>query len=111
MLSISINSRKRLRALAGPCLACGVLAYFSYHLLEGEHGLSASRALDFRIEQARHMHERVRSMRERLEHKVSLLRADSLDLDLLEELARSRLGFSHADELLIRLPEDGKQAG
>ncbi len=111
MLTISINSRKRLRALAGPCLVCSVLAYFSYHLLEGEHGLSASRALDLRIEQARNVHERARATRERLEHKVSLLRVDNLDLDLVEELARSKLGFSHADELLIRLPERGKQAG
>ena len=110
MLAISANHRKRIRALAGPCCACIVLAYFSYHLLEGERGLSASRMLDLQIKQARAVHDRVQDERSALEHKVSMLRAGTLDRDLLEELARSTLGFSHEGELVIRLPQTARPA-
>ena len=43
--------------------------------------------------------------RTRLEHRVQLLRPDSLDPDLLEERARDMLNYGSDDELLILLPD------
>ena len=39
--------------------------------------------------------------REKLEKRVDLLRPENLDLDMLEERARSVLGLAHPDELVI----------
>jgi len=36
-----------------------------------------------------------------LEHRVSLLRPESVDPDMLEEQARSRLGLTDRDEVVI----------
>ena len=36
-----------------------------------------------------------------LEHKVNLIKGPVIDMDLLEELAHTNLGFSYSNELLI----------
>ena len=43
--------------------------------------------------------------RAELEHRVSLLRPDSLDPDLLEEQARRLLNFGFANEAIILTPK------
>ena len=39
--------------------------------------------------------------RRRLERRVALLRADGLDMDMLDEQARSSLGVARTDEIII----------
>ena len=43
----------------------------------------------------------MRGERLALEHRVQLLRPESVDPDLLEEQARARLGLSEPDEVVI----------
>jgi cell division protein FtsB len=45
----------------------------------------------------------VRGERETLERQASRLRPQSLDLDLLDELARQKLNVIHADEVVLRM--------
>ena len=45
----------------------------------------------------------VRETRLALEKRVSLLRPERLDPDLLDEVARETLGFSRTDEFVVRL--------
>ena len=43
----------------------------------------------------------VRSEREALEHRVSLLHPQTLDADMLDEMARRVLGLGRPDEIII----------
>jgi cell division protein FtsB len=45
--------------------------------------------------------DQVRVERLNLEHKVSLLRPSSLDLDLLDEQSRLTLGYAERDERIL----------
>jgi cell division protein FtsB len=45
--------------------------------------------------------DRVHAERAALEHRVRLLRPESVDPDLLDEQARARLGLSQPDEVVI----------
>jgi cell division protein FtsB len=43
----------------------------------------------------------LRSERERLDKRVGLMRPDSIDPDMLDELARANLGFAKPGDLVI----------
>jgi cell division protein FtsB len=74
------------------------IGYFSYHALQGQSGLSTMVSLTHQIEQARENLDQVRSQRLTMEHHVTLLRPESLDLDLLDERARQSLGYTGEGE-------------
>ncbi len=46
----------------------------------------------------------IREERLALERKVSLMRPESIDPDMLDELARSTLDFGKRGELVVKLP-------
>jgi cell division protein FtsB len=86
----------------GFALACfGLAAYFGYFLLYGNHGLINLARVQHEIEIKQAQLDRVRGERLALEHRVSLLRPESVDPDLLEEQARARLGLTERDEVVI----------
>jgi cell division protein FtsB len=86
----------------GFALACLALAaYFGYFLFYGNHGLVNLARVQHEIELKRAELDRVRADRLALEHRVSLLRPESVDPDLLEEQARARLGLTERDEVVI----------
>jgi cell division protein FtsB len=47
--------------------------------------------------------ERVTAERKEWEHRVSLLRSDKLDPDLLDERARMMLNYAHPRDLVLML--------
>lgn len=106
-MPVSRTMRRRLCALAGPVVAGAVLVYFGYHLVEGEHGARAWGELNEKIRLAEIEQQELRTKRLELERKVALLRSGSLDVDLLEELARGMLNFAHPDDIVFR-PPDGQ---
>jgi cell division protein FtsB len=90
-----------LRSLAFPVVTLGLAAYFGYYLIYGNHGVLNLARVQQQIELKQTQLDRVRSQREALEHRVSLLRPESVDPDMLEEQARSRLGLTERDEVVI----------
>ena len=93
--------RWRPRHVVAPLLWACVAAYLGYHVVQGDRGLIAWLRLTQEVEQVNASLEILRPERARLEHKVALLRPDSLDLDLLEERARVVLGLGHPRDLVI----------
>ena len=69
--------------------------------MQGDRGLAAWRQLSQHIDHASGELLRVRSARMELEHRVSLLRLDGLDRDMLDERSRIVLGLAHPDELIF----------
>jgi cell division protein FtsB len=98
-------ARTRLgRFLRGLCLhaiAASLIAYFALQAYQGNYGLEARKGYEEDIARlTRERDERVAKRRE-LERRVALLRPESIDPDMVEELARRDLGFAGASDLLM----------
>jgi cell division protein FtsB len=93
--------RKRARYIAAPVLGACLMGYFCYHLVQGERGLIAWLRLTNEIREAKEQATTVHEEREALERRVSHLRTESLDLDLLDERARATLNVARPDEIVI----------
>ena len=83
-------------------LTCTVLiCYFCYHIISGGRGILAYFKLNSQISTLHSELEMVRAERLTIEHKANLLKPDSLDLDLLEEQAKTILGYAKPQETLF----------
>ena len=80
--------------LAVTCVCCALLGYFAWHAWKGPRGYPYQEGLQRQVaalDQTLALRQRERA---RLEHKVKLLRPESIDPDLLDELARARLNLT-----------------
>ena len=93
--------RRRARLIVGPICGISLVAYFGYHLVQGDRGLSAWLRLsrEIRTEQANLTV--MDDERRALDQRVNLLRPDHLDRDMLDERARASLNLIRPDERVI----------
>lgn len=84
-----------------PIIGALLLAYFSYHMVQGDHGLLSLLQLRTKVEQANTLRAGLQAERHQMESRVALLRPDNLDPDMLEERARVMLNFAHPNEIVI----------
>jgi cell division protein FtsB len=97
-------SRSRLKSfltgLALYTMAAALVGYFGINAYTGKYGLNARQELDQEIIAL--TDELVRLKRERAdsEHRVSLLRTDRLDPDMLDERARYQLDYANPHDLV-----------
>jgi len=83
-------------------LAVGIF-YLTFHALSGERGVYALLKEERKLEVLQTELDNVTAQRKDLEHRVRLMSAGSLDLDLLDEQSRSLLGNASENELVIPL--------
>jgi cell division protein FtsB len=93
--------RKRGRFVVGPALGIALTGYFVYHLIEGDHGLLAWLRLTREIREETASLESVRMQRAALDLRVSNLKPDHIDPDLLDEQVRAILNLVAPDEIVI----------
>ena len=90
--------------VARPVLGALVVTYIAYHAVQGDRGLLAYFTFSKEVNRATATLQDVRQTREKLAHRVALLRPESRDLDLLEERARISLDLVRGDEFIVFLP-------
>jgi cell division protein FtsB len=94
-------------ALIRPYLSTAALAflifYFGFHAFTGEQGLLSSGVRDRTLTTKRAELAKLEGQRQDLEVRARLLRDASLSADLLEERARSLLGYSDPRDYVIRI--------
>jgi len=88
----------------GPAVWLCMIAYFAFYAVYGDRGLLSMRQLQTEVEQSRIVLAKAHDERQRLERRTTLLRPDSLDLDMVDERARQMLNMSHNDDIIIMLP-------
>ena len=98
--------KRRAGDVLGPVLGFCIVGYFVYHSIEGDRGLTAYVRLVEQLADARAQLAELQADRQAIEHRVSLLRTDHLDPDMLDERARVILNYSRPDEVII--PEPGR---
>lgn len=100
----SVNTAAQ-KSFIRPLMVVFALFYLSFHAVSGERGLFAWFKETRRLEVLNKELARVSAEREELEKKVKGLSAGSLDLDLLDEQARSTLGYAGQYDLVVPLEE------
>ncbi len=80
-----------------------LIAYFAFHALTGERGMLSADQRDVVLARRHAELTHVRAQRMDLEARARLLRNGSLSADLLEERARSLLGFADPRDYVIRI--------
>jgi cell division protein FtsB len=98
--------RRRARVLVAPVLGMALTGYFAYHLVEGERGLRAWLRVAQELRLAKETLATVSAERAALEHKVSHMRPDHVDPDLLDSQVRRTLDVASPDDIIIMQPPE-----
>jgi cell division protein FtsB len=98
------RSRNIVLALGFYALAGSAVAYFTYHAQHGDRGLKAKAGYKIRIAQLQAELDQVKQDRADWERRVALLKAGSLDRDLLDERARELLNYAHRNDVVVIVP-------
>lgn len=98
------------KVMAANLLGASIVAYFAYFGWYGERGHLALANLQNEVARAEQTLETVRGERLRIERRASLMRAEHLDADMLDEQARLMLNYSRPDEVIIVAPDRGNNA-
>lgn len=93
--------KRRAGLIAGPVLGVSLMCYFGYHLVQGERGLLAWLQLTQEIKLAKTRLAELDQQRTALDRRVSLLRPEHLDRDMLDERARATLNLAGPHEIVI----------
>ena len=80
------------------------IIYFVHAAIWGQDGYIVLKERDLEIALLENSLSEVRARREELEDRTERLSSHSIDLDLLDERARSELGYARADELILIVP-------
>jgi cell division protein FtsB len=89
------------KAFLLPAAIGALMVYFCYHALAGEQGLAAWADLQIAESDLEEQITALKTQRAALDEALSRLRDRTLDLDFIEEIARSRLSYVRPDELLV----------
>lgn len=82
-------------------LLVSLFFYFSFFTIKGDRGFIRYMYLNKEIAQTQKIASQYNLNKQKLEDKVKLLSSSSLDLDLLEERARTVLNLAATDEFVI----------
>jgi cell division protein FtsB len=100
-------TRRRLRSFLtalGLYLGAALLiGYFGVNAYTGNHGLKARQDLDQQIGQFTLELANLKAERSTWERRVSLLRSESLDPDMLDERTRALLDYTDPRDLTLQL--------
>jgi cell division protein FtsB len=97
--------KRRVKGVLAPLLFLSLVGYFAWNATKGDHGLLAYAQRQHLLKQAQD--ELARTQREKLEweRRVSALRSDRLDADILDERARAMLNLSDPADIIVPLTD------
>ncbi|EJW12146.1 hypothetical protein A33M_2269 [Rhodovulum sp. PH10] len=101
-------SRPRLRsivtALCLHLLAALAIGYFGVNAYSGNHGIEARKRLEREMTELTDQLAAAKAEREHWQRRVSLLKSDKLDPDLLDERARELLNYVDRRDVVLLEP-------
>lgn len=101
-----VSHRRRravLTALGLYTFAALFIGYFAANAFTGNHGLRAQQDLEQQLTAMKGELDQLKAERALWERRVSLLRADRIDPDMLDERARSLIGYVDRRDLTLLL--------
>src|ERR1051325_11378050 len=98
--------RRRAKVLVAPVFGLALTGYFAYHLIEGDRGLRAWLRITQELRLAKQNLTTIAAERAALEHRVSHMRPDHVDPDLLDAQVRKTLDVGVPNEIVIVQPPE-----
>ncbi len=83
------------------CACLGLLGFFAWHGFEGPRGFHFNEKLKGQSGQLTGDLTAIRKQRSDFERRVALLRPESVDPDMLDEMARQTLDVARPSELIV----------
>jgi cell division protein FtsB len=102
-----VTHRRRrtiLTALALYTLAALFIGYFAVNAFTGSRGLRAAQNLDQQMAEMKGELSRLKAEHRLWEHRVSLLRSDKIDPDMLDERVRAMLDYVEPNDVVFLTP-------
>jgi cell division protein FtsB len=85
--------------------AAGIVgAYFVWHGVNGQRGLKAGEEYEQKLAELRLERNLLKLQRMQWESRIALVKGETVDADILEELARKILGRVHRNDVVVLLP-------
>lgn len=78
-----------------------LIGYIGWHIFEGPRSFSNRDALDRKIASLEAKRDDIAGRRIAFERKVALLRPESIDPDLLDEISRATLGYGAPGDIVM----------
>jgi cell division protein FtsB len=103
-MAYSTRKSRLIQNLSLYLAAALLLIYFGYHAYQGDNGLKAQRSYAEQVVALEKELAVMKAARAKLEHRVSLLKAENLDPDMLDERARAVLNYAHPHDIVILTP-------
>jgi cell division protein FtsB len=106
MLWAMVTHRRRrtlLTVLGLYTFAALIIGYFAANAFTGNHGLRAQQDLEQQLTAMKSDLMQLKAERAVWERRVSLLRADRIDPDMLDERARALIGYTDPRDLTLLL--------
>ncbi len=94
----------RPRQILAPVIFATLFGHFGYHLVNGDRGLLAMARLEREVQIANQNFAEAETTKKIWERRVSALRNQSIDPDMLDERARALLNFARKDDVIIFTP-------
>ncbi|CAO4840157.1 MAG: hypothetical protein CNLJKLNK_01236 [Holosporales bacterium] len=98
-----------LKKVIGPVMAFFVTIYFGYHIFQGERGVMSWIHLNKKVKDQEKILNDLILEKEAIERRVSLLKPENLDRDLLEEMAKKLLSYVGKNETVITKKNENVQ--
>lgn len=83
------------------CACLGLLGFFAWHAQEGPRGFAFHQKLASQSRQLSEELAAIQKQRTDFETRVALLRPESVDPDMLDEMARSTLDVAGPNDLIV----------
>ena len=93
--------KRRSRRMIVPIIGAMFVAYFLVHAFHGDRGILAWMHLQKQVSAAEQTVSETHALRVKYERRISLLRTEQLDPDMLDERARIMAGLVRADEYIV----------
>jgi cell division protein FtsB len=78
-----------------------IMSYFIYHIIAGERGMLSMIDIEKQVTEKQKILDELIAERKVLEYKVQHLKPGNYDYDLVDELARQKLGMADPKEKVI----------
>ncbi|MDP2803907.1 MAG: septum formation initiator family protein [Phreatobacter sp.] len=98
---VRTRRQRILQAMGLYAAAAALIAYFGFHAYHGERGIHAKQQLIVQIDDLGGQLATLRKERADVARRVSLLRAEAIDPDMLDERAREILNFVDPRDLVL----------
>lgn len=103
MQQVIKNNKQSFTGYLGDLFLLLCLSYFVFHAFSDDNGFFALAKLSKSVEESQIKLDVLNAERLYYQHKTSMLSDESLDLDLLDEQARTLLGYAHKDEMIYNI--------